>query len=89
MELESESDSKQFIASDPRHSPESSGLETVNLEEFASESPTIRIFVERPWEFLPLVSLFVELNKNESCCISVEIAWLYERDRYILIRKEM
>eukprot|EP00979_Chaetoceros_neogracilis_P007781 scaffold1673_cov167-Chaetoceros_neogracile.AAC.10 len=66
LELESESDSEQFIASDPRHSPESSGLETVNLEEFASESPTIRIFVDRPREFLPLVSLFVEMSRAAS-----------------------
>jgi hypothetical protein len=38
-------------------------LETVNLEEFASESPTIRIFVERPRKFLHLVSLFVNGTK--------------------------
>jgi hypothetical protein len=40
LESESSSNSEQLIASDPRHSPGSSGLEIVNLEEFAFESPS-------------------------------------------------
>ena len=40
LESESESDLESFTASDLRHSPESSGLETVNLNEDASESPS-------------------------------------------------